>query len=230
MRPTFALARPWLIAGLVVAASSATAQSTPTPSLEEQVLAGINAARTDPAAYLASLQRYRGYFENDIVHLPGRDVGLRTREGVAAVDEAIAFLARQKPLAPLEARPELADAARELVEAQAVVGGSGHAGSGGADPRARIKKRGGGGVMAEVLSYGTSEAEAVVRQLIVDDGVPTRPNRALLFEDKYRTAGVACGPHPVNRSVCAVDMAAFVGSDPRPKKAPAKAPMQIEVH
>jgi len=194
------------------------------------VLARINAARTNPAGYAASLQQYRTYFDSDIVHLPGRDVGLRTREGVAAVDEAIAFLARQKPLAPLEARPELADAAKELVDAQALAGGSGHAGSGGADPRARIKKRGGGGMMAEVLSYGASDAEAVVRQLIVDDGVPSRPNRALLFEDRYRTAGVACGPHPVNRSICAVDMAAFVGRDPRPKKAPPSAPVQIEVH
>jgi uncharacterized protein YkwD len=82
----------------------------------------------------------------------------------------------------------------------------------------RIKKHKGSGLAAEALSYGARDAEGVVRQFIVDDGVPSRPNRKILFEDKYRRAGVACGPHPVNRSMCVVDVATFVGLNPNPKQ------------
>lgn len=207
--------RPILIAALSMLAAAADAQPpAETVGLEDQVLAAINEARTDPAAYAAKLREYRSHFEGNIVHLPGRDVGLRTREGVAAVDQAIAFLARQKPVTPLVAVPELAASAKELVDAQALAGGTGHAAADGSDAKVRIKKHKGSGLLAEALSYGATDAAAVVRQLIVDDGVPSRPNRKILFEDKYRKAGVACGPHPVNRSVCAIDVATFVGLVP----------------
>src|SRR5688572_24983782 len=97
------------------------AEPAPAPStLEEQVLAAINEVRADPPAYAAKLRQYRGYFEENVVLLPGSDVGLRTREGVAAVDEAIAALLRLKPLPPLQAVPDLAESARKLAAHQAL--------------------------------------------------------------------------------------------------------------
>lgn len=222
--------RPLLAAALSIVAAAAGAQppaAAPAPApapapatLEEQVLAEINKARTDPPAYAATLREYRGHFEGNVVHLPGRDVGLRTREGVAAVDEAIAFLAGQAPLSPLRSAPELTQAARDVTAAQQLAGGTGHSGTDGSDAKARIKKNKGSGFMAEVLAYGATDATAVVRQLIVDDGVPTRPNRKILFDKRYFRGGVACGSHPVARSVCVVDLSSFVGLAPAPKQAP----------
>ena len=210
--------RPILIAALAMLAAPAGAQPPAEPSLEAQVLAGINQARTNPAAYAKSLRQYRTYFEDNVVHLPGRDVGLRTREGVAAVDQAIAFLERQPPMLPLQGVPELADAAKELVAAQALSGAMGHVGADGSDAKARIKKHKGSGFMAEALSYGASDAVSVVRQLIVDDGVPSRPNRKILFDKRYFRAGVACGGHLTARSMCVIDFSSFVGLAPAPKE------------
>jgi uncharacterized protein YkwD len=209
-------------------ALAADAQPPAGPGLEEQVIALINEARTDPAAYAAKLRQYRGYFEDNVVHLPGSDVGLRTREGVAAVDEAIAFLARQKPVTPLQSAPDLVEAAKELVAHQALAGGTGHAAADGSDARIRIKRHKGSGLTAEALAYGARDAADVVRKLVIDDGVPTRPNRKLLFEDKYRKAGVACGPHPAARSVCVIDLATFVGLVP--VKQVRNPPPEIDIH
>lgn len=226
--------RPILIAALSMLAVAADAQptaaqpATAPASFEEQVLAGINEARTNPAAYAATLKEYRGYFDGNIVLLPGSDVGLRTREGVAAVDEAIAFLDRQTPLLPLRNAPELVEAARELAAAQALSGGMGHAGAPGGDAKARIKKHKGSGFMAEALSYGAKDAAGVVRQLVVDDGAPTRPNRKLIFDKRYMRAGIACGGHLAARSMCVIDLATFVGLAPTPSQAP-NAPVVIEV-
>ena len=206
--------RPILAAAAWMTALAADAQPPAAPSLEEQVLAEINKARTDPAGYAAALREYRGHFEGNVVHLPGSDVGLRTREGVAAVDEAIAFLTRQTPLPALRGAPELVEAAREVTAAQVLAGGTGHTGADGSDAKARIKKRKGSGFMAEVLAYGARDAAGVVRQLVVDDGVATRPNRKILFDKRYFRAGVACGSHPVARSVCVIDVSSFVGLAP----------------
>lgn len=210
--------RPILIAALSMLAPAAHAQPPAEPSFEQQVLAGINEARTNPAAYAAKLREYRGYFEENVVLLPGSDVGLRTREGVAAVDQAIAFLARQGPLPPLRPAPELAEAARELAAAQALSGTMGHAGADGSDAKARIKKHKGSGFMAEALSYGAKDPAGVVRQLIVDDGAPSRPNRKLIFDKRYLRAGVACGGHLAARSMCVIDLSTFVGLAPAPKE------------
>jgi uncharacterized protein YkwD len=216
--------RPILIAALLMLAPAANAQSPPEPNLEQQVLAGINQARANPVAYAETLRRYRGYFDGNVAHLPGTEVGLRTQEGVAAVDDAIAFLARQKPLPPLQGSPALAAAARELAADQALTGATGHTGSDGSNSRDRIRRQGGGGVMAETLSYGANDAAGVVRQLIVDDGVPGRGHRKILFGKKYRLAGVACGSHLHNRSICVIDLASFIGPAQAPKQAPVPPP------
>ena len=209
-----------MLINLAAALLAQTADSQPAapPSLEAQVLAGINEARANPAAYAEKLRQYRSYFEGDVVHLPGSDVGIRTREGVAAVDQAIAFLSKQPPAPVLRVAPELETSARELASHQALVGGTGHAAADGTDAKVRIKRNKGSGLTAEALSYGARDAESVVRQLIIDDGIPSRPNRKILFENKYRRAGVACGSHPINRSVCVIDLATFVGLDPNPKQ------------
>jgi uncharacterized protein YkwD len=228
--------RPILIAALsllapaLLAQPGAVAEPAAEPSLEEQVLAGINEVRTNPAAYAAKLRQYRSYFEDNVVLLPGSDVGLRTREGVAAVDEAIAFLARQAPLPALRNAPDLAEAAKVHAADQALNGGIGHTGADGSNAQARIKAHKGSGFMAEALSYGAKDAAGVVRQLIVDDGAPSRPNRRLLFDGKrYRMAGVACGPHPVNRSVCVIDLSTFVGLAPAPKQVRTPPP-EVDIH
>lgn len=207
--------RPILIAAFSLMAPAAAPAAEPVPTVEEQVLAGINAVRTNPAAYAAKLREYRTYFAGNLVTLPGSDVSLRTKEGVAAVDQAIAFLSKMTPQRALVQSPPLAKAAEAHAQDQSGTGTMGHVGSDGSDPRARIKKQTGSGYMAEALSYGARDAEAIVRQLIVDDGSPTRPNRKILLDKRYFRAGVACAVHPAARMVCVIDLSTFVGAVPQ---------------
>ena len=53
----------------------------------------------------------------------------------------------------------------------------------------------------------SSTAEDVILQLIVDDGVPDRGHRRILFNPAYTLVGAACAPHPVWREVCVLDFA-----------------------
>jgi uncharacterized protein YkwD len=181
--------------------------AAPAPSgLEAGVLAEINFARTRPRDYAEQLRAYRKYFKGKIVWYPGNPDGLRTSEGTRAVDEAIRFLERQAPLAPIAYAELLARAARDHVRDQGPTGATGHISADGANPRTRVQRRGGGDYVAEVITYGPPSAVEVVRQLIVDDAVPGRGHRKTLFSAEMRHAGVACGPHRGYRVMCVADL------------------------
>jgi uncharacterized protein YkwD len=174
--------------------------------IEQQVLAALNQARADAAAYARSLQQYRTFFHANLVRYPGLDADIETQEGVKAVDEAIAFLADRAPLQPIQSSTLLGASAGDLVTDQSGSGDTGHEGGDGSSPGDRARRHGGGAYVAEVIAYGPVDAADVVRQLIVDDGVADRGHRNILYSPELRFAGVACGPHPEFRTMCVIDL------------------------
>jgi len=196
---------PVLVALLV----SGIASAAPSPTgLTRQVLREINLARTDPHSYAGFLREFRRQFRGNSFYLPGSRELVITDEGVAAVDDAIRVLDRQQPLLPLTWSSGLARAAMELVRDGGTTGEIGHTGRRSGGMKERVERHGTwqGGI-GENISYGYDEARLVVMQLIVDDGVPDRGHRNILFNNTFGTAGVACGPHPVYGSMCVIDFA-----------------------
>lgn len=173
---------------------------------EQQVLATLNEIRQDPGLGARMLRQYRRFFHAKLVSVPGA-VTLVTQEGVAPVNEAIAFLDRQAQRAPLRSADLLTDGAADHVAEQASDGSIGHAGRDGSAPGDRVRRHGGDIYVAEVITYGPRSAADVVQALVVDDGVPDRGHRSVIFDPRLRFAGVSCGPHPAFGTMCVVDLA-----------------------
>jgi uncharacterized protein YkwD len=208
---TAALGACWI----ALTAGTAPNDINPRHRLEADVLALINHARQHPRDYARELREYRSYIGRDgILFLPGDRNGVYTREGVAAVDEAIDFLERQAPLPALTEGQILALAARDHADEQGYEGSEGHVSRDGGGPGQRVTRRGGDRYVAESISYGFADADAVVRQLIIDDGVPSRGHRNLLFGSDFRFAGVGCGEHRRLRYLCVVDLSATANGAP----------------
>jgi uncharacterized protein YkwD len=199
------VAIPRLAAALGACWLALTAMAAP-GGLEAGVLEQINFAREHPQAYADQLREYREHFEGRVLYRPGDDAGVLTQEGPSAVDEAIAFLDRQAPLPPLSEGAVLALAAGDLAAMQGAQGGVGHISPDGASPGQRVKRRGGDIYVGESIAYGFDRPDDVVMQLIVDDGVPSRGHRKLLFQKDFRYAGVGCGEHRTYRFMCVVDL------------------------
>lgn len=181
--------------------------------LEAQVLAEINEARMHPARYAARLRAYRANYHGRVVREPGDEIGVQTNEGVAALDEAIAYVERRKPLRPLSPNSRLARSAARLAQGEGPTGIVGHIGPDGLTPAQRMKQAGvWAGITEENISFGQSTAEAVVRQLIIDDGVPSRGHRTSIFEPGLSAAGVSCGPHVRYGWMCVLDFAGALAS------------------
>jgi uncharacterized protein YkwD len=173
-----------------------------------QVLAEMNLARTKPHVYAGFLREMRNNFKGKLYRMPGSKVLLQTREGVAAVDEAIRFLERQKPLPTLGWSSGLADAAGELVKEQSGSGGTGHSGKQIGGMRQRIERHGTwDGSIGENIAYGPFDARLLVMQLIIDDGVPGRGHRKNHFSTAFGVVGIACGSHPDFEGMCVIDFA-----------------------
>jgi uncharacterized protein YkwD len=180
----------------------------PEASMRSGILAEINLARMRPLQYAERLRRFRAYFRGKVVHEPGRPRDVETVEGVSAVDEAIAFLEQQSPLPPLAEDERLDDSAIGFAEEAGPAGVFGHIGPSGSTMIDRIREAGVRPRFAgEAIAYGPDTAVAVVRGLIVDDGVADRGHRTTIFSPRYQVAGVGCGPHRQYRIMCVIDFA-----------------------
>jgi uncharacterized protein YkwD len=170
------------------------------------VIREMNLARQNPALYATYLQELRSRMSGNQLVLPGQ-TRIRTKEGTAAIDEAIRFLQSAQPLAPLTFSAGMSRAAADHCADQAN-GGFGHEGRDRSHAGQRIARYGTAvGSWGENLSYGKSSARDVVLALIIDDGLPGRKHRQNIFNPNYNVAGAAFGPHARFRTVCSMDFA-----------------------
>ena len=163
-------------------------------ALEDEVLLKLNQVRADPAAYARELRQEVAAGKGDPVQADGDE---------DAFADAVAFLAAQKPLPPLSRDERLAASARAHVIAQGARGDVGH----GAFGQRLISSGVRAAQAAENISYGEPTAREVVRQLVVDVGVPDRGHRKTIVAADYQVAGVACGPHVQYGAMCVIDFA-----------------------
>jgi uncharacterized protein YkwD len=170
------------------------------------VIREMNLARQNPALYATFVEELRGRMSGNVLVLPGH-TRIRTKEGTAAVDEAIRFLRNAQPLSPLVFSPGMSRAASDHCADQAG-GGFGHEGRDRSHAGERIARYGNfSGGWAENISYGKSSARDVVLALIIDDGLPARKHRKNIFNPSYGFAGAAFGRHARFGTMCSMDFA-----------------------
>jgi uncharacterized protein YkwD len=175
-----------LILGVSVCALLATTAYAG-PGLEPGVLAEINYARAHPQAYAERLSE---------------------GEMTPTTREAIAWLETRKPAPPLLVEPGLSASAADHAADEGENDSFEHTGSDGSAPYERMQHKGvWAGMLAEEMSAGEMTPQDVVRQLIVDEGVPGRGHRKDLLDPFLKRAGVGCARHPTYRVVCVVDLA-----------------------
>ncbi len=199
--------------GVVASSLAADASREGAGAMEDAIVEEHNRARQDPKGYAAHLEALRRQFDGRLLRFPG-EPSILTREGVAAVDEAIDYLREADPLPALISSEGMSQAAEDHVRDQGPKGATGHDGSDGSKPWDRVGRYGTWDVVVgENLSYGRDRAGRVIMGLIIDDGVPDRGHRKNIFSDEFRFIGVACGPHRTCRTMCTIDYAADFTED-----------------
>eukprot|EP01006_Ploeotia_vitrea_P061321 TRINITY_DN77787_c0_g1_i1.p1 TRINITY_DN77787_c0_g1~~TRINITY_DN77787_c0_g1_i1.p1 ORF type:complete len:364 (-),score=17.23 TRINITY_DN77787_c0_g1_i1:34-966(-) len=129
-----------------------------------------------------------------------------TREGRPAYDEAIEFLENQKPLPALAGLSVgLCLAAADLASDLGMKSLLGHKGSDDTTVDLRCGRYGKwSGGLWEDICYGIKNAEDIVSELIVDDGIPTRFHRKNVYREGITLVGVGMADHVVHGTVCVI--------------------------
>ncbi|MDP6524621.1 MAG: SHD1 domain-containing protein [Kiritimatiellia bacterium] len=175
--------------------------------LEREVIDEMNLARTDPRGYARHIEKLRDYHVGDGVFEfnSGR---FASKEGLAAVEEAIEFLKEAESVGQLSPSKGLSLAAKSHVDDIGPAGVLTHTGTDGSTMKARIEKQGSWqNTIGENMAFGLNSGRDIVVQLIVDDGVPDRGHRGNIFKAKYRVAGVSIGNHKIFNTCCVIDYA-----------------------
>lgn len=209
--------KPWIIG--IGALAATTAAGAMQRGFEADVMDEFNAMRADPPGYARVIAKTRPRYDGTILRGRHRgEIDIQTREGVAALDEAVAALRAARPVPVLERSEILERAARDHVAAQSRSGELGHR-SNGRGPGERVIARGGGRFVGEVIGYGHSDPASAIELLVVDDGVPGRGHRHAMLDAHYRYAGAACGSHPVHRTMCVIKLSETSDGSPPPRRA-----------
>jgi len=165
---------------------------------ERQLAAEINWARTQPAAYADWLETLRPYYNGMILSLPGAG-RIRTYEGIAALEEAIALLRSQSPLLPLRLSTGMSQGARDGVT---------NLESGAEGVGDRISRYGSwSGSALELISSSQQSAAMTVAAWLINDGDRNRPMRTTLLSSQLEFFGIGCGDRPDSTQLCAINYA-----------------------
>jgi len=201
------IATPIFLCALLLPAQTPTPSPTKATAFERAVVQEMSDARVQPKVYARYLRELRPDFEGTLWKRPGR-IPLRTEEGVAALDEAIAFLEAAKPIGPLRFNEGLARAARLHALDIGPRGSLEHVGADGSHLSQRLNRLGTWlGLVAENISTNETDPRQVVIQLLVDDGVPSRGHRHNLFNPDLHQAGAGEAPHRDYHTVVVIDYA-----------------------
>lgn len=176
--------------------------------LQKQVIFELNKVRSNPKRFAEEyMEDLRTFYEGTLFLYPGQDP-VKTKEGIAPLNECIRVLLKTKPMQALWPAEGLTKAAAELVADQRQHGGIGHIAHDGSTPQKRIERFGSWDFCsAEDISYGIFDAREIVIALLIDDGVPDRAHRKNVLNPCFRFAGVADGQHPEYQSLFVIDYA-----------------------
>ena len=171
--------------------------------LERAIVEELNRARTEPDKYATSLESDLRFYRGNLFRRPTDESALQTREGTAAVVEAVRVLRRTKPLSPLRPSSGLMLSARDHVRDQAPRGLMNHKGTDGTMAWDRVSRYGQWETkVSENMTFGPASGRDVVAALIIDDGIRDRGHRKNIFDPEIRIVGVSCAPHKTYRLMC----------------------------
>ena len=165
---------------------------------KQELAKQLSFIRGSPKSYIHLVEEQRTCLKGNILYIPGHKLGARTLEGEKAYLECIDYLNSQKPIGVLQYDEEISKASQDHADDMGQNGLTDHFGSDNSVPTDRVEKYiEWDGANSENLVFGVKNPEQVIIDLIVDDGIPHRYNRAIIFDPKLKYIGVGVCSHPV---------------------------------
>ena len=165
--------------------------------IEKNIFNCHNDIRLNPFSYISKLKDLIPYFSDKIYKHPLEDA-ITTHEGIEVIEDATQYLKSLKPVHVLHYSEEISKACRDHLADIGPKGLTDHIGSDGSNITDRIENYcEWDGIVAENLDFGFKEAENIVMNMIMDDGVKERCQRKNIFSREFNYIGIGVGPHKI---------------------------------
>jgi hypothetical protein len=189
----------------------------PLSKLEKEIIYEINKVRSNPNRYANEhLKPLLKSFDGFLMRLPDEDLPLFTEEGVLAVEDCIEYLKKCESLPMLSFDGGLFTAAQKHAKDMGERGLSGPGGTDGTSATDRLKAVCNFGKAFECMDFGFNNAQDIVVQLLIDDGVPTRGHRRNVMDPRYRLIGIKFYRHELWDWVTVINFADKCNANPNP--------------
>ena len=173
-------------------------------SLKESIITEHNRLRQNPKKYIPILEQHIHYFNKNLFRKPGTNTAIITQEGPIALQNAIEFLRKQKPIFPLTYDIPLSNASQSHADDISLNGIDGPIGSDGKSNEDRVNNYvKWDNAIAENIDFGNRTAEDVMLSLLIDDGDEERVHRNVMFNKQLKYFGVGVSEHK-EYGVCVV--------------------------
>ena len=173
-------------------------------NLPQAVLAELNQCRANPSKYSDKLAATLQFYEGNVFTKPGA-ISIETEEGPSNIEDCIKQLKATNSLPAMQWSSVLSKAAQAHLDDIGPSDQMSHQCSGGSDTVERIERFGQwDGTIDENIDYGDTNAEDIVVNLLIDDGVQTRGHRINILKPQHLFAGAAYGDHADMEHDCVI--------------------------
>jgi len=182
-------------------------ENTNWEELRQAIVDEHNKLRSDPLSYIPILEAQLEYFKDSVLYRPG-ETPVQTYEGKKAYLKAIEYLKTVEPAEGLTLHEALTASANDHAADIGPKGLVSHEGTDGRNLSDRIESHSEWEVACgENIDFGSKNAVNIIVNLLVDDGVESRPKRNHLFNPKFRFVGVGIHEHKDYDYVVVLDYA-----------------------
>lgn len=158
----------------------------------KEVIEYFNMVRSEPKKFASIIREYKQYFKGKVLRVPKSKVGIMTKEGADAFEEAAQFLDSVKPIGTCQYNVGLTHVAKEVVEAAEKTDDPNSLDE--LDMDAIFEKYGRfTGAFSRAMDFGSKDSTMVIINLVVSDGDKSRGQREGIFNSELKEIGVWTG-------------------------------------
>ena len=158
----------------------------------KEVIEYFNMVRSNPKKFSSIIREYKQYFKGKVLRVPNSKVGIMTKEGADAFEEAAKYLDSVKAINTVKYNVGLTHVAKEVVDAAAKTDDINSLDE--LDMDAIFEKYGKFvGAFSRAMDFGSKDSKMVIINLIVCDGDSSRGQREGIFNSELKEIGVWTG-------------------------------------
>ena len=158
----------------------------------KEVIEYFNMVRSNPKKFASIVREYKQYFKGKVLRLPNSKVGIMTKEGADAFEEAAKYLDSVKAINTVKYNVGLTHVAKEVVDAAAKTDDINSLDE--LDMDSIFEKYGKFvGAFSRAMDFGSKDSKMVIINLIVCDGDSSRGQREGIFNSELKEIGVWTG-------------------------------------